>query len=82
MLILTRRKGQAICIGDDIRIVITRIDEGQVRIGIETSNNVPIYREELLQEIRKNNRDAAASESPQLEQWLAGHFPNPNEEEE
>jgi carbon storage regulator len=82
MLILTRRKGQAICIGDDIRIVITRIDEGQVRIGIETSNNVPIYREELLQEIRKNNRDAAASESPQLEQWLTGHFPETNEEEE
>ncbi len=76
MLVLTRRKGQAICIGDAIRIVITRIEDGQVRIGIENQTGLPILREELLEVVRENNRTAANNQPNQLEAWLAGHRPD------
>ncbi len=72
MLVLTRRKGQAIRIGEDIRIVITRIEDGQVRIGIETPSGVAILREELFEAIRSNNRDAAQNQPDQLDAWLTG----------
>ncbi|WP_248886192.1 carbon storage regulator [Acidithiobacillus acidisediminis] len=72
MLVLTRRKGQAIRIGEDIRIVITRIEDGQVRIGIETPSGVAILREELFEAIRSNNRDAAQNQLDQLDAWLTG----------
>ncbi|MEY2341132.1 carbon storage regulator CsrA [Acidithiobacillus sp. IBUN Pt1247-S3] len=73
MLVLTRRKGQAIRIGDDIRIVVTRIDDGQVRIGIETPTGVSILREELFEAVRSSNQDAAQNEPIQFDVWLSGH---------
>lgn len=48
MLILTRRAGETICIGDDIRIVITGVSGNQVRIGIQAPKDVKILREELV----------------------------------
>lgn len=47
MLILTRRIGESIKIGDDITIQITRIQGGRVRIGIEAPKDVKIMRNEL-----------------------------------
>lgn len=49
MLILTRRVGEVLVIGDDIRIVITAINGTQVRIGIEAPKEVKVLREELLE---------------------------------
>ncbi|MDD3760185.1 MAG: carbon storage regulator [Acidithiobacillus sp.] len=71
MLVLTRRKGQAIRIGEDIRIVVTRIDDGQVRLGLETPAGISILREELFEAVRSDNQDAAQSQPGQLEVWLA-----------
>ncbi|MBU2754415.1 carbon storage regulator [Acidithiobacillus sp. CV18-2] len=73
MLVLTRRKGQAIRIGEDIRIVVTRIDDGQVRLGLETPSGISILREELFEAVRSDNQDAAQSQPGQLEVWLAEH---------
>ncbi|MGC8466791.1 MAG: carbon storage regulator [Acidithiobacillus sp.] len=72
MLVLTRRTGQAICIGDDIRIVVTRIEDGQVRIGIESSRDLLILREELRESVREANR-AAHTHPEDLERWLRDH---------
>lgn len=47
MLILSRRSGESITIGDDIRITITRIIGNQVRIGIDAPKHVKILRDEL-----------------------------------
>jgi carbon storage regulator len=47
MLVLSRKLGQKITIGDDIVLSIVRIDANQVRIGIEAPREVPILRAEL-----------------------------------
>ncbi len=52
MLVLTRRLGEAITIGDDVRIVIVEISGHQVKLGIEAPKDVEIYREELYKRIK------------------------------
>ena len=76
MLVLTRRRGQASCIGDDIRIVVTRIEDGQVRLGIESAHDVIILREELLESVRQANQSAQAVAPAQFDQWLQSHRPS------
>ena len=48
MLILSRREGESVMIGDDVTIVILGIKGRQVRVGISAPRNINIYREELL----------------------------------
>ncbi|KAF0219386.1 MAG: carbon storage [Geobacteraceae bacterium] len=47
MLVLTRKIGEAIIIGDNIRIEVVDLKEGQVRLGIKAPDEVNIYREEI-----------------------------------
>jgi len=47
MLVLSRKLGERIVIGDDIVITIVKIDRSQIRIGIEAPQDVPVYREEI-----------------------------------
>ncbi len=48
MLVLSRKLGEKIHIGENVVITIVDIDRGKVRIGIEAPRDVPIYREELM----------------------------------
>jgi carbon storage regulator len=48
MLVLSRKLGEKIYIGDNICITVVDIDRGKVRLGIEAPRDVPIYRQELL----------------------------------
>lgn len=52
MLVLTRRLGESITIGDDVKIVIVDIDGNQVKLGIEAPRHIEIYREELYEKIK------------------------------
>ena len=52
MLVLTRKLGEAITIGETIKLLIVDIDGHQVKIGIEAPRSVEIYREELYQKIK------------------------------
>ena len=58
MLIITRKKGESLMIGDDIEITISKIDDGSVKIGIEAPKNVNILRKELYEEVEKENKEA------------------------
>ena len=59
MLIITRKKGESLMIGDDIEIVISKIDDGSVKIGIEAPKKVTILRKELYEEVEKENKEAS-----------------------
>lgn len=48
MLVLSRKLGEKIYIGDNICVTVVDIDRGRVRLGIEAPRDVPIYRQELL----------------------------------
>lgn len=48
MLVLTRKLGERVMIGNDIVVTIVEIDRGKIRLGIEAPKNVLIYREEIL----------------------------------
>ena len=53
MLILTRRIGEALRIGDDISLVILGVTGKQVRIGAVAPKSVPVHREEIYERIKK-----------------------------
>lgn len=59
MLILTRKIGESIAIGDDIQIHVVDIRGSQVKLGIMAPKEVEIYREEVYLKIQEENRLAA-----------------------
>lgn len=59
MLILTRKIGESIAIGDDIQIHVVDIRGSQVKLGIMAPKDVEIYREEVYLKIQEENRLAA-----------------------
>ncbi|MEK6455602.1 carbon storage regulator CsrA [Caldifermentibacillus hisashii] len=61
MLILARKKGEAIQIGNEIEITIISIQGDQVKIGIEAPKTVEVYRKEIYEQIQEENKQAATS---------------------
>jgi carbon storage regulator len=59
MLILTRKLGESIHIGDQIKVTLLEIHGNQVRIGIDAPKDTKIYREEVYDKIMEENRLAA-----------------------
>ena len=66
MLVLSRKLGEKIIIGDNICITVVDIDRGKIRLGIEAPRDVPIYRQELLGTLppRATTNDSPPLESP------------------
>ena len=59
MLVFTRRKHQAIMIGDGIEVRVLRVGRDGVRLGIVAPAEVPVHRQEIYAQIRDANRSAA-----------------------
>ena len=59
MLVLTRKLGEGIIIGEDVRIKIIEMKGGSVRIGIEAPRDRKIYRQEVYDKICQENLEAA-----------------------
>jgi len=57
MRTLSSHKSEAICIGDNIRILVTEIYSDRVKLGIEAPRNVPVYREEVKRRIESENSE-------------------------
>jgi carbon storage regulator len=59
MLLITRRAGEKIMVGDDVVVHIMEIVGNTVRVGIEAPRSVQVYREEIWNAVREENRAAA-----------------------
>jgi len=57
MLILTRKSGQSILIGDEIKIRVIEIKGNQVRIGVEAPRNISVHREEIYNIIKDKDKE-------------------------
>jgi carbon storage regulator len=57
MLILTRRIGESVMIGDDVTITVLRVKGNQVRLGVNAPKNVSVQREEILQRMQQDRPD-------------------------
>jgi carbon storage regulator len=68
VLIVSRREGEKLMIGDDVVVSVIEIAGGTVKLGIEAPRSVPVYREELWAAVRDENRAAADAPAtlPQL----------------
>jgi carbon storage regulator len=60
MLLITRRSGERIVLGDNVIIEVMEISGSQVRVGIHAPRSVPIYREEIWEAVKAENEAAAA----------------------
>lgn len=63
MLVLTRRVGQSIVIGDDVVVTVLEVRGDQVRVGVSAPRDVTVHRQEVFDELQEANR-SAASPSP------------------
>jgi len=70
MLILTRKVNEAIMIGDQIEIMVVEVSGDQVRIGINAPRDIPVYREEVYDSIRRENVNAVYKGEEGIEQLL------------
>ena len=65
MLALSRRKGEALIINNDVEITVLEIKGEQVKIGIAAPKEVPVYRKEVYIQIQEANKEAVNTASPE-----------------
>ena len=63
MLILTRRVGETLVIGDDVTITVLGVRGNQVRVGVNAPTDVAVHREEIYQRIQDENTDENSFEN-------------------
>ncbi len=69
MLVLTRKSGERLMIGDDVMITVLDVGRGQVRLGIEAPKGVRVHREEIFAKVIEENRHAAEASGDFLPDW-------------
>lgn len=77
MLVISRKKGESLLIGEDIEITVVKIDDGSVKLSINAPKVVTILRKELYKEVEEENKNAAAGDMSVLKnikKWLLRLF--------
>ena len=60
MLVLTRRPGESVMVGDDVVITVLDVRGDVVRLGIKAPRSIQVHREEVYQELQRANRESAS----------------------
>jgi carbon storage regulator len=71
MLILSRKPGESIVIDGRIVVKIVRLEGDMVKVGIEAARDVPVHRQEVYDDIQRNNMEALTANRPPLSRFLA-----------
>jgi carbon storage regulator len=66
MLRITRRAGERIVLGDDVIVEVIEVKGGTVRLGIDAPRSLPVYREEIWLEVKRENEAAALASGERL----------------
>ncbi len=61
MLILTRKLGESVIIGDDVKITVIEVNKHHIKLGVDAPKNIIIHREEVYLKIKEENELASAS---------------------
>jgi carbon storage regulator len=64
MLILTRRVGETVMIGDDVTVTVLGVKGNQVRVGVNAPRDVAVHREEIFERIKREEQDGGAPHVP------------------
>lgn len=64
MLILSRRVGEVIMIGDNVTVTLLGIKGGQVRLGIDAPKQIAVHREEIYQRVKRESQELASKARP------------------
>ncbi len=65
MLILTRRVGEVVMIGNDVTVTVLGVKGNQVRIGVNAPRDVAVHREEIFERIKREEQDGESSHPAQ-----------------
>ena len=72
MLALTRKKGEALVINNNIEITVLEIRGDQIKLGITAPKDVPIYRKEVYLQIQKENEEAISADGIEVLKGILG----------
>ena len=67
MLVLTRRPGESVMVGDEVTITVLEVRGDVVRLGIQAPRSVQVHREEVYRELQAANREAASPSEEAVE---------------
>lgn len=60
MLVLTRKVGESLIIGDDVKVTILSVRGAEARIGVEADESIPIHREEIYMRIKQQQKHSTS----------------------
>ena len=72
MLILTRRVGETIRIGEDIGVTVLGVKGNQVRVGVEAPRSVEVHREEVYERLAVESQQVIPVQAKAVDGWLSG----------
>tara|TARA_B100000683_G_scaffold220470_1_gene217372 strand:- start:334 stop:591 length:258 start_codon:yes stop_codon:yes gene_type:complete len=73
MLILSRKSGERVIIGDEVIVTVLCVKDNEVRLGVDAPREITVHREEIYQRIQRQNDAAAMEMEMEMEREMAAY---------